>query len=227
MNKAKLIGIIALISMLATAQTLSAHCDTMDGPVVKDAHMAFQKNNVNYILKWVKPDDEDEIRSIFHQAMRIRPLNNSAKELAEKFLIENLVRLHRAGEGVPYEGVKPSGSPISEMILAADKSIEIGNMSPLKTLVAPERFTKLNELFNKVMSSRNYDVNEVKAGREYVEAYVQFFHFAEGEEESHGSHHGANTGHLVYGIPMVLSVVFFIMSAVFAVLYYRMRKKLR
>ena len=37
--------------------------------------------------------------------------------------------------------------------------------------------------FGKVMSLKKFDVNNVKAGREYIEAYVQFFHFAEGEEE--------------------------------------------
>ena len=32
---------------------------------------------------------------------------------------------------MPFTGVKPSGTPIDEKILAADKSIEIGNLSPL------------------------------------------------------------------------------------------------
>jgi len=31
-------------------------------------------------------------------------------------------------------------------------------------------------------------VNDVKAGREYIEAYVQFFKFAEGEEHADESH---------------------------------------
>ena len=77
------------------------------------------------------------------------------------------------------------------------------------------------------MSSRNYDVNEVKAGREYVDAYVQFFHFAEGDEESHGLHRGGNIGHLIYLFPVMLSGIFFIGATVFAILYYRTRKKLR
>lgn len=38
------------------------------------------------------------------------------------------------------------------------------------------------------MLLKNFDVNNVQAGREYIEAYVQFFHFAEGEEGHNPSH---------------------------------------
>ena len=64
------------------------------------------------------------------------------------------------------------------------------------------------------MSLKNFDVNNVQAGREYIEAYVQFFHFAEGEEEDHkhshyeeGEHklsHNEESGHLEH-IPWILT----------------------
>ncbi len=38
------------------------------------------------------------------------------------------------------------------------------------------------------MSLNNFDVNNVAAGREYIEAYVQFFKYAEGEAEGHVNH---------------------------------------
>ena len=38
------------------------------------------------------------------------------------------------------------------------------------------------------MSLKDFDVNRVEEGREYIEAYVQFFKFAEGEDEHHESH---------------------------------------
>jgi len=105
--------------------------------------------------------------------------------LADKYFFETLVRLHRSGEGVPFTGVKPSGTPIDEKILAADKSIETGDMTPLKELVPAEVIPELTERFVKTMSLRNFDVNNVEAGRAYIESYVQFFKFAEGEEEGH------------------------------------------
>ncbi len=219
-----LIAIIALALALGSAQTARAHCDTMDGPVVKDTYKALQENNVNHILKWIRADEEGEIKAIFLQAAKVRQLGNEAKQLAEKYLIENLIRVHRAGEGVPYDGVKPSGTPVDKAVLAADEAIEKGSISPLQPLVPKEKLPKLSKLFSEVMRLKNYDVNDVKAGRDYVEAYVQFFHFAEGEEESHASH-AAGIGHLVYEIPIVLSAIFLITSAIFIILYYRARKK--
>lgn len=174
------------ILIFSTGVTL-AHCDTMDGPVVKDAKTAIGKNNVNYILKWVKPADEAELKNAFTLAMKVRKLGPDATDLADRYLFETLVRLHRSGEGMAFTGVKPSGTPIDEKILAADRSIEKGNLTPLKDQVPGNKAPELTKLFNKVMSLRNFNPDDVGAGREYVEAYVTFFKFAEGEE-AHETH---------------------------------------
>jgi len=166
----------------------SAHCDTMEGPVIKDAKTAIEKNNVNFVLKWVSNKDENELKSIFEQTMKVRTLSSDARELADRFFFESLVIILRTGEGVPFTGVLPVGSTIDEKILAADKSIEIGNLSPLQNHVGKDKMKHLNHLFEKVMSLKNFDVNNVEAGREYVEAYIKFFHFAEGEEEAIHKH---------------------------------------
>jgi hypothetical protein len=180
---------LLLFSVLFLSSTVTfAHCDTMDGPVIADAKKAITEKNVNYVLKWVRPQDEAEIKYAFNLSMKVRILSPEAKELSDKYFFETLVRVHRNGEGVPFTGVKPSGTPIDEKILAADKSIEIGNLSPLNNMVPKEKQPELTERFKKVMSLRNFDVNNVEAGREYIEAYVQFFHFAEGEEEGHDAH---------------------------------------
>lgn len=175
---------IVPLLILSTNVTF-AHCDTMDGPVIKDAKIAIEKNNVNYVLKWIQPQNEDELRDAFLLAMKVRILSPDARVLADKYFFETLVRLHRSGEGVPFTGVKPSGTPVDEKILAADKSIETGNLSPLKGLVPKKIIPELEKRFKKVLSLKDYDVNNIEAGRAYIESYVQFFKFAEGEEEGH------------------------------------------
>jgi len=175
-----------ILSMLIlSTNEIIAHCDTLDGPLIADARKALGKNNVNYVLKWVSAANESEIRDAFNLVMKVKGLSPEAKELSEKYFFDILVRLHRAGEGEPFTGVKPSGTPIDDKVLAADKSIEIGNLSPLKNMVSKDILQELTKRFNKVMSLKNFDVNNVAAGREYIEAYVQFFKFAEGEKESH------------------------------------------
>lgn len=177
---------ILLFLVLTTNITL-AHCDTMDGPLVADAKKALAQNNVNYVLKWVPAANEAEIKDVFNLVMKVRGLNADAKELSDKYFFDILVRIHRTAEGVPFTGVKPSGTPIDEKILAADKSLEVGNLSPLKGKISEKDMPELTERFEKAMSLKNFDVNDVKAGREYIEAYVAFFKFAEGED-THGNH---------------------------------------
>jgi hypothetical protein len=175
-----------ILSMLILSTNITfAHCDTLDGPLIADARKSMGQNNVNYVLKWVSAANESGIRDAFNLVMKVKGLSPEAKELSEKYFFDTLVRIHRAGEGEPFTGVKPSGTPIDDKVLAADKSIEIGNLSPLKNMVSKDILQELTKRFNKVMSLKNFDVNNVAAGREYIEAYVQFFKFAEGEKESH------------------------------------------
>jgi len=85
MKKQFLVLIITIIAVLFGSNQLFAHCDTMDGPVVKDAKKAIDQNNVNYVLKWVLPDDEKEITEAFKLMMKVRSLSPEAKILAEKY----------------------------------------------------------------------------------------------------------------------------------------------
>lgn len=193
-------GIVAVIGiMVITPMAASAHCDSVDGPTVADAKKAIQSNNVNYVQKWVQPEYEQEISQIFNLSMKVRNLSPEAKELSERYFFENLVRIHRAGENASFTGLKPSGTPVDKKVLAADRSIEVGNLSPLENLIEKENWPELQERFEKVMALKNFDVNNVEAGREYIEAYVKFFKFAEGEEDhAHGvadPHKTANIHH--------------------------------
>lgn len=181
---------VALLLIISKGIAL-AHCDTMDGPLVSDARKAIMENNVNYILKWIPQSAESEVRDAFHLTMKVRPLNSDARELADKYLFDVVVRIHRAAEGVPFTGVKPSGTPVDEKILAADKSVEVGNLSPLNGKIPQNNMAELKRRFDKVMLLKNYDVNNVEAGRKYISAYVQFFKFAEGEEDEHHEEHSS------------------------------------
>lgn len=189
-------SIAVLAASMLSGVVANAHCDTVDGPVVSDAKKSIVDNNINYILKWVKPEGEKELTKAFELSMKVRNLSPEAQTLADNYLFENLVRIHRAGEGAPFTGVKPSGSPVDEKILAADKSIEAGNLSPLEEFIPDDHKAELKERFEKVMSLKDFDANDVEAGREYIEAYVAFFHLAEGEESGEKHEESGEAGHI-------------------------------
>jgi hypothetical protein len=58
----------------------------------------------------------------------VRKLNPEAKEFADMYFFETLVRIHRAGEGEPYTGIKPAGRDLGPAVPAADKAIVDGKL---------------------------------------------------------------------------------------------------
>jgi hypothetical protein len=155
-----------------------AHCDTLDGPVVSAARRALDTGNVNLALVWVQKNDEAEIRSAFQRARNVRKTGGEAKELADVYFFETLVRIHRTGEGAGYSGLKAAGH-VEPSIAAADKAIETGNLRPVAKLVNERMEKGLHGHFDAVMAKKKYGADDVEAGRVYSGAYVEFVHYVE------------------------------------------------
>src|SRR6185436_12937943 len=100
------VAVISAVLTLGAAPAAFAHCDTLDGPVVAAARQALDQNNPNLVLIWVSKDNESEIKTAFDKALAVRKLNPAAKEMADTYFFETLVRVHRQAEGAPYEGLK-------------------------------------------------------------------------------------------------------------------------
>ena len=100
------------------------HCDTRDGPVVTAAQIALEMGNVNFVLVWVPESAEDELKEAFEKTRRVRKAGAEAQELADEWFFENVVRLHRAGEGAPFTGLKPAGLDWGPVVPRAEKAIE-------------------------------------------------------------------------------------------------------
>ena len=173
------LGVAGLALLLFGADSAFAHCDGLDGPVVKAAQNALQTSNVNLVLIWVQKENEPELKAVFQQTLAVRKLSPEGKALADRHLFEALVRLHRAGEGAPYTGLKPAGRDLGPAIPAADRAIESGGTAALETLLVNELRTGIREAFGRVQAKREYDANDLAAGREYVKAYVEYIHFVE------------------------------------------------
>lgn len=170
-------GLLALT--LAVPQRALAHCDGMDGPVVKAAQKALATGNVNLVLTWIQFQDEPEIRKAFTETLAVRKFNPAARELADRYFFETLVRVHRAGEGQPYTGLKPAGRDLGPAIPAADKAVEDGSVDSLASTIAAAAGNGIRERFKQVAARKRYANDEVAAGREYVSAYVEFVHYVE------------------------------------------------
>ena len=170
----------AALAALAFGWTASAfaHCDTLDGPVVAAARKALDTGNVNLVLIWVQKKDDADIRKHFEKTLAVRKVNAQARELADMYFFETLVRIHRSGEGAGYTGLKPAGK-IEPSIAAADRSLETGKLEEVARLISKRMEQGLHRHFEDVMKKKKYNPNDVAAGRAFASAYVEFTHYVE------------------------------------------------
>jgi hypothetical protein len=127
----------------------------------------------------VRESDEPEIRAAFEKTLVVRRLGAEARALADYYFYETLVRVHRAGEGEPYTGLKPAGRDPGPAIPAADKAIESGSPENLIELIADAAQHGVEERFQDVLRAKAMQNRDVRSGREYVAAYVAFIHYVE------------------------------------------------
>jgi len=166
-------------ALLFAAGPASAHCDGLDGPVIKSARQALDSGNVNRVLIWVQHTDEAQIKDAFRKAIEVRKLNPSARELADNYFFETLVRVHRAGEGAPYTGLKPAGRDLGPAVAAGDKALETGSIAPLAQLLTQAVHQSVEGQFKDVVAKQNFKADDVAAGQAYVKAYVEYIHSVE------------------------------------------------
>jgi hypothetical protein len=150
----------------------------MDGPVVKSAQTALETEDIRPVLIWVQEKDESEIRKAFRKTLAVRQISPEAKELADRYFFETLVRIHRAGEEAPYTGLKPAGRDLGPAIPATDKAVESGRMEPLIRLLTSVMESGIRTRFREV-SAKTFKKEDIVAGRAYVKAYVEFVHYVE------------------------------------------------
>lgn len=180
-------ALVCALALLAP-QVAAAHCDALDGPVINEARQALEQGNPAPVLKWVMPEHEEEVRRAFTEASRVRALGDEARELADRYFFETLVRVHREGEGAAYTGIKPAGQ-IAGPIARADQALENGSVDELADAVSAHVGKAMRERFARAAELRELADTSVNAGREFVEAYVQYVHFVEGiVAVVHGDH---------------------------------------
>ncbi|MFO7576713.1 MAG: DUF6448 family protein [Pelovirga sp.] len=186
-GKTFLVILVGVVTFLVPQMAL-AHCDALDGPVITEARVALEKGDVAPLLKWVMPEHEKEVRAAFTQTLQVRGFGAQAQDLADQYFFETLVRVHRAGEGAPYTGIKPAGT-IEAPLVKADLALEKGRVDELADAIAAHVAKEMRSRFDHAFELRERAGEDVETGREFVEAYVQYVHFVEGiVAVVHGEH---------------------------------------
>jgi hypothetical protein len=186
------LAVAATLSLLL-GNTAAAHCDALDGPVITEAQAALSRGDVTPLLKWVPAADEAQIRAVFDKAVRVRELGDDAREFADHQLFATLVEVHRASEGAPFTGIKPAGN-IDPAVKAADAALENGDIDDLVARISRKFEQTARERFAAALNAKAQAGESVTAGREFVEAYVEYVHYLEDVHTAisaaGGHHHG-------------------------------------
>lgn len=172
------IAAVALALLLLSGET-RAHCDSMNGPVVAAGQKALDAKDVRLALIWVKPADEKEIKTAFDRTLAVRSLGKEARNLADRYFFETLVRVHRAGEGAPFTGLKESDVQPEPGIASAEQALQAGSIQNLAGELSAALLQQLRRSFERVQHSKDFTPVDVDAGRHYVENYVSYIHFVE------------------------------------------------
>lgn len=172
-------AILFFILFLIPSPDIYSHCDGVGGPVVQAALKSLATEDISYVLIWIKKDQEQRIRNAFIKTLNVRKLNDEAKEVADHHFLETVVRIHREGEGEPFTGIKAAGRDLGPVIPAADRSVESGSLKEIKDIITLKIFNELEHKFYNLQHRKNFEINDTEAGRAYVEAYVEYLHFAE------------------------------------------------
>jgi hypothetical protein len=163
---------------LSVPTTLSAHRDTYNGPMIITAKQSLEKGDVTSLLKWVKKEDEEQIKAAFTKTMAVRLKDPEAKKLADSSFFETLVGIHRAGESALYTGLR--NEPVEPIVTMSDNAVKTGNADVLAGKVATYVKKGIKERFAKVLNTRKNAEKSVEEGREYVKAYNDYLHYVTG-----------------------------------------------
>lgn len=191
-SRSLLIAAVIAAGLLLGAHNAQAHCDSLDGPVAKAVQKALETGNVNLVLVYAPASAETEIRAAFEKSRKVRGLGDDARALADEAFMETVIRLHRAGEGAPYTGLKAAGIDYGPVVRAAEHAVESGDLTSLKAALSEEIEHALRERIAHVREIQKAPrepktATEVPRGRERVSTELGFITFAESiRQAAHG-----------------------------------------
>ncbi|MCB1183933.1 hypothetical protein KDM41_10900 [bacterium] len=196
---ARATGVLLTGILVMFAGGASAHCDSMTGPVVPDARAALESGDLDPVLKWIMPEYEAEVSDAFQRAVEVRALGDDARELADRYFLETLIRVHREGEGAPYTGLKDD--PAAPIVQMADQALADGSVEGMMEKINRHLASVVGEKFQAALEAGKNKDRSAEAGREFVAAYVTYVHYVEGVHDAivasggHHAEHNSDSGH--------------------------------
>jgi len=162
--------------------------------------MALEAGDVALVLPFVPVDGEAEVRGVFDRVRSVREFGSDAREVADRLFFETVVRIHRAGEGAPYTGLKPAGLSVGPVIPLAERAVNTGSPGEVVDFLASVLSAEVKHRLEHISALAVARERSLDDARRYVEASLAFQVYAhriyeEMRAQAHGhraerDHHG-------------------------------------
>jgi hypothetical protein len=139
----------ALAVVAPSVRPADAHCASVEGPVVAAARKSLDSGDVKFVLAYVQPDSAAELTAAFRQARDVRRQAPAARALADRCFSETAVRLHRAGEGAPYTGLK-TNPELGPALEAAEKAVATGKQGATQEVIVKALGQELDQRWHAI-----------------------------------------------------------------------------
>lgn len=144
------------------------HCDALDGPVVVAAREALDREDVAGILSYVPAEAEAEVQHAFAMTLKARTQGTEARDVADRWFFETVVRCHRAGEGAAFTGLKPEGLDTGPVIPVAEQAIRAEDPEPLAELLTGIVRAETVDRFDRMMAAKAAADRDSEHARRHV-----------------------------------------------------------
>lgn len=138
------------------------------------ARQALEARDVTIVLPFVPEESDAEVRAVFASVLPVRTLSAEAGEVADQLFFETVVRVHRAGEGAPYTGLKPAGVSVGPVIPLAERAIQTGSPDQVATFLAGVLRDELTRRLDEVKTLASVKDRSLPDARRYVEQMLGF-----------------------------------------------------
>lgn len=153
---------------------ISCYCKSKNGPAIRAAMKALETGNVNYVLIWIPEDSEKKLKNLFEKTFCEYNVGKDAADISIDWYLETVHRLCRLCENRQYIGSKTAGLDESPVILIAEKVIETEDEKEAIRFIPKAYRDDFRYHFHQVLEKKNYDVNNISAGRTFVTAFNDF-----------------------------------------------------
>jgi hypothetical protein len=183
-----------IASMMGAGAPSWGHCDGVDGPLVDDVRAALACGDATPALKWVRRGDEQAVCEAFDMARAVREQGGAAAELADRYFLETVVRLHTESEGATFVGLRPTGATVSPAIARAEAALEEGDVEQLADDMARAVAACIRRQFSATREAGRRKDESIELGRDFVDEYVQFVHYVKFLYEAVSGDHDYTNG---------------------------------